>query len=255
MKKILVATLITIMMASSAYAMDGRGGIGSGSAAGAIAEAGAAINQNFQATKVPPGVPDYPILPGTQLQQQIQPSGRDKHFNRTIKPWAIKKCFTLKDLARIENQFGFGNSIVNAKGTVQIFPFEDYKGSINAFTVIEPLKYEDAVEVYDVIAAGIVFASDSETTYMQEWVKLMKANLKEIGTPYVMIWDEGAKEGAEANGWNFGLSVGVGVNGLAQGGDRVVNMGATAGFGIANSQTVAQEYPHLTIIFLDAKKK
>jgi hypothetical protein len=257
MKKVIVIiSILSLLIAVPAFA-DREGGRGqqggaySGSQSGAMA--GANASNYFEGTRIAPGLTEGPMLMGPQIQQNNAPTGRDKHFNRTIKPWAIKKCWTMKDLDRIENQFGFGNSIVKGKGNVQIIPFEDMKGSVNAFTVLDPMKYEDAIKVYTVIAAGVVFASDSENTYMQQWVKVMKANLKEVGTAYVMIYDEGGKEGSEAFGWNFGISVGASLAGVNGAGDRTTGVGATIGAGVANSQTVSQEYPHLTIIMLDAK--
>lgn len=261
MKKIIVIiAILSLIVAVPAFAQH-RGGHGhqqggSQAQSGSISASGAqAVGNaiNFEGSTIPPQIPEGPALMGPQMQQNNSPTGKDKHFNRTIKPWAIKKCFTMKDLARIENQFGFGNSIVNAKGTVQIFPFEDFKGSVDAFTVVDLMKYEDAIKIYTVVAAGVVFASDSETTYMQEWVRIMKANLKEIGTQYIMIFDEGSKEGAEANGWNLGISIGANLVGTNLAGDKTSGIGATIGAGIANTQTMAQEYPHLTIIMLDAK--
>lgn len=261
MKKLIAIVLsLPLLIASPAFAKPDKGHDGKGPSPGAYsgsqsaAGAAAQASNYFEGSKIPPQIPEGPALMGPQIQQNNAPTGRDKHFNRTIKPWAIKKCWTLKDLARIENQFGFGNSIVSAKGTAQIFPFEDFKGNIDAFTVVDLMKYEDAIKIYDVVAAGVVYASDSETTYMQEWVRVMKANLKEIGTQFVMIFDEGSKEGSEAFGWNLGISIGANLVGTNLAGDRTSGVGATIGAGIANTQNVSQEYPHLTIIMLDKKK-
>ena len=255
MKKIIsFAIIFTLMFAVPALGISQNAATFADSKAGAISGSSASIDQKFEASKIPPQIPEGPALMGPQIQQNNAPTGRDKHFNRTIKPWAIKKCWTLKDLARIENQFGFGNSIVSAKGTAQIFPFEDFKGNIDAFTVVDLMKYEDAIKIYDVVAAGVVYASDSETTYMQEWVRVMKANLKEIGTQFVMIFDEGSKEESKAFGWNLGISIGANLVGTNLAGDRTSGVGATIGAGIANTQNVSQEYPHLTIIMLDKKK-
>lgn len=253
MKKIISLVIIfTLMFTVPAFAQYSKGKGGSAANAGAVA--GASVDQKFEASVIPAQIPEGPALMGAQVQQNNAPTGRDKHFNRTIKPWLIKKCYTQKDLDRIANQFGFGNSIVKGKGNVQIFPFEDFKGSIDAFTVVDLMKYDDTIKLYDVIAAGVVFASDSENTYMQQWVQVMKANLKEIGTAYVMIFDEGSKEGSEAFGWNLGMSIGANLVGVSSNGSNTSGIGATIGAGVANTQNMSQEYPHLTIIMLDAKK-
>ena len=241
-KYVAIIAALVVFSVGTAFAQPAPG-------VGAAAYSGsqAAVNQEFKGSdKVLPTTPDYPGLMGPQIQQQIQPSGRDKHWNRTIKPWALKACWTEKDLARIENHIGWNNTI-SAKGKLQFFPFEDMAGSTKSFTVIPPMKYEEAMKVYKLIAAGTVYATDSETSYMQEWYVTMKANFNTIGTGYVMVLDEGAKEGAEAFGWNIGISIGGQL--VSSSGQQFA--GATVGAGVANSQSVAQEYPHLTIIFLD----
>jgi len=249
MKKI-IAIVIAILVMTTGVAFAQAPGAQAGAVAGSQSNVAIGQGQVFEAGKVLPTTPDYPALMGPQIQQQIQPTGRDKHWNRTIKPWALKSCWTEKDLNRIQNHIGWNNTI-SEKGKLQFFPFEDMVGSTKAFTVIPPMKYEEAMKMYKLIAAGTVYATDSETSYMQEWYVTMKANFNTIGTEYVMVLDEGAKEGAEAFGWNIGISIGGQL--VSSSGQQFA--GATVGAGVANSQSVAQEYPHLTIIFLDNLEK
>jgi hypothetical protein len=250
MKKILFITILCLIVAVPAFAQHG-GGAAASSRSGAVA--GASNYNNFEGSTIPPTIPEGPALMGPQVQQNNSPTGRDKHFNRTIKPWTIKSCWTRKDLNRITGTYSY-NTFVSDKGNVQIFPFEDLTGSTDVYTVIPNTPYSDVIKVYKVLAAGVVFASDSENTYMQQWVKIMKANFNAVGAKYVMVFDEGAKEGSEAFGWNFGLSIGANLVGVSNNASNTGGIGATAGFGVANTQNMSQEYPHLTIVFLDDLK-
>jgi hypothetical protein len=245
MKKLIATVIgISMMFTVPAFAQHSHGQA-AGSKAQSQSGATAAVSQQFEASDVPVQMPGGPMLMSPQIQQQIQPTDKDRHFNRSIKPWALKNCWTTKDYDRIANVFGWGT--MSEKGTLQLFPFEDMAGSVPAFTVVPVTTHAEAMKVYKLVAAGTIYATDSETTYMQQWFKAMKANFKTVGAKYVMVIDEGAKLGAEANGWNLGLAIG---GALANtGGNQMI--GATVGAGIANSQTVSQEYPHLTIIFLD----
>jgi len=250
MKKIFVLTMVLFLMVSGTAFAQGYGfnkGTSAKSAADAAAQA--QINQNFEASNIPVQMPGYPVVPGPMIQQNNAPSGKDVHWNRVIKPWMLQSCWTKKDLDRLENNFALFYPTVSDKGTIQIFPFADLKGGINAFTVVPVVKKEEADKMYKLVAAASIFAGDSETSYMQQWVKILKANMKTIGAQYVMVIHEGQKEGSEAFGWHLGLSIGA--QALNHGGNNGV--GATIGAGVSNTQTKAEEYPNLTVLFFDKK--
>jgi hypothetical protein len=248
MKKIFVLTMVLFLMISgTAFAQGHRGQ--PGTAATSQSGAAAQVSQTFEGSNVPVQMNSYPNVTGPMVQQNNAPSGKDKHWNRIIKPWALKTCWTEKDKNRLENNFSLSYASVSDKGTLQFIPLEDLKGAIKSFTIIPPAPKAEVDQLYTLIAAGSIFASDSETSYMQQWVKVLKANMTTIGATFVMIIDEGSKEGAEAFGWHLGLSVGA--NALNTGGNQ--GIGATVGMGVSDTQTKAEEYPHLTILFLTEK--
>ena len=246
MKKIIaLVTALSFLVTVPAFASS-KGGSKAQSQSGADAS----VSQTFEGSNVPVQMNSYPGVTGPMIQQNNAPSGKDKHWNRVIKPWHLKTCWTVEDLTRLENNFSFYYPTITDKGTLQIFPFENLKGEIKTFTVVPVVSKENADKMYKLLAAASIFASDSETSYMQQWAKVVKANMKTVGAKFIMIIDEGSKEGSEAFGWHLGFTIGSNIlnNAGTQG------IGASIGGGVSDTQTKAEEYPNLTILFLDDLK-